>query len=769
MRKLLYTGLIVLVCLTLNAQSSLTLTNEGKTLYSIVLPSSATVSEIKASQQLKYYLDSISSCNFKIITESEVDAGSTQNFIFIGSTKFLKKEVKAGELQSLENDGVMIKRSGTNLLLYGEGKRGTIYAVYEFLSRNLDCRWWTPEVKYIPERKNIVLSDIDYSYSPPFRYRSHFTYNSLNGEEYSLSLHENGDRLPLDQTSGGSISILGFVHTFSVILPPSKYFSTHPEWYSDPNNNDLPSTIKTPLPAPQATQLCLTNKELQKQFIINTLEWIRENPTYDIVSVSQNDNREYCKCDNCQKVIKAEGSVSGLLMQFINKVAQAVELKYPEKRIETLAYYSTEKAPAITKPRANVIIRFAPIDADVGHSIKSENNARVRDNITEWAKLSKDNFYWGYQSNFAHPLLPHPGLHHLREDLQFLLSNNFKGVFIEDNTNPEGYGYFTDMQAWVTGRLLWNPNLNYKDLVNEYMDGYYGAASEYIKSYYYLVEKEYLESGSRLNTFNEDVSFITPSVVEQGLLLFNKALSAVSKDPLLLLRVKKEKISLEFTAVYLFPGQNFSEREKASSNSIALAGQNQIDLFIQNLETFTYDNIYVKNALHTYRNVLRADLEKKHKKYVSLYGNKYILQQDKFDFYQEGRLAEVVSDVEASDKKAASILGSTNEWAVRVNLNGFDEAIFKEKVKINCFMKINLNAENRKIDQKSTVSVGVYDEVHKKYLISKEIPIADLIGGYRKVSFGKMYLMPNYIIWFSVNAQNKEVQRFLIDKVELEK
>lgn len=769
MRKFLYTVLIVLVCLTLNAQNSLTLTNEGKTLYSIVLPSSATASEIKASQQLKYYLDSISSCNFKIITESEVDAGSPQNFIFIGSTKFLRNEVKAGEVRSLVNDGVMIKRRGTNFLLYGEGKRGTIYAVYEFLSRNLDCRWWTPEVKSIPKRKNIVLSDIDYSYSPPFRYRSHFTYNSLNGKEYSLSLHENGDRLPLDQSSGGSISILGFVHTFSVILPPSKYFSSHPEWYSDPNNNDLPSTIKTALPDPQATQLCLTNKGLQKQFISNTLQWISENPTYDIVSVSQNDNREYCKCDNCQKVIKAEGSVSGLLMQFINKVAHAVELKYPDKRIETLAYYSTEKAPSITKPHTNVIIRFAPIDADVGHSIKSENNARVRDNIINWAKLSKENFYWGYQSNFAHPLLPHPGLHHLREDLQFLLSNNFMGVFIEDNTNPEGYGYFTDMQAWVTGRLLWDPSLNYKDLVDEYMDGYYGAAAEYIKSYYYLVEKEYLRSGSRLNTFNEDVSFIKPSVVEQGLLLFSKASKAVSTDPLMLLRVKKEQISLDFTAIYLFPGRNFSETKKMSSSAVTLGEQNQIDLFIRNLETFSYDNIYVKNALQSYRNVLRADLEKKHKKYVSPYGNKYILQQDKFDFYQEGRLSEVVSDIDASDEKAASILGTTNEWAVRLDLNGFDKTLFKDKLKIDCFVKINLNAENRKIDQKSTVSVGVYDEVHKKYLISKEIPISDLIGGYRKVSFGKMYLMPNYIIWFSVNAQNKEVQRLLIDKIELEK
>ena len=76
-------------------------------------------------------------------------------------------------------------------------------------------------------------------YTPPFRYREHFTTSVQRDPLFATRLRENGHHQKQGEELGGHYSILGFVHTFDQLLPPAKYFKEHPEWYSDANSAGL--------------------------------------------------------------------------------------------------------------------------------------------------------------------------------------------------------------------------------------------------------------------------------------------------------------------------------------------------------------------------------------------------------------------------------------------------------------------------------------------------------------------------------------------------
>jgi len=40
-----------------------------------------------------------------------------------------------------------------------------------------------------------------------------------------------------------------------------------------------------------------------------------------------------------------------------------------------------------------------------------------------------------------------------------------------------------DFKMWIQNKLLENPDLNYDALVNEFSDGYYGAAGKHFRQY----------------------------------------------------------------------------------------------------------------------------------------------------------------------------------------------------------------------------------------------------------------------------------------------
>ena len=77
----------------------------------------------------------------------------------------------AGQLSALREDGFRIQTFADKIAFRGIGK-GTLYSVYHFLEKFLNCRKYSSTFKLIPQSSTISIPEIDISENPAMEIRS---------------------------------------------------------------------------------------------------------------------------------------------------------------------------------------------------------------------------------------------------------------------------------------------------------------------------------------------------------------------------------------------------------------------------------------------------------------------------------------------------------------------------------------------------------------------------------------------------------------------
>jgi hypothetical protein len=197
----------------------------------------------------------------------------------------------------------------------------------------------------------------------------------------------------------------GSVHTSYALLevggadlssrkPPPELYDANPDWFWP---RDSPNTYG---------QLCWHNSSLIDHITKNVKQFLRQNPSATIISVSQNDNRNYCQSPAEMKIIQAEGSPMGPLLRAVNKVADSIKDEFPHIAVDTLAYQYTRPAPSITIPRKNVIIRLCSIECNFAAALTDPSNAPFQHDMDAWSKISNRTYIWDYVVNFGAYVMP---------------------------------------------------------------------------------------------------------------------------------------------------------------------------------------------------------------------------------------------------------------------------------------------------------------------------------------------------------------------------
>jgi hypothetical protein len=519
-------------------QKLIVLTNEDETSrYRIVIPASPTEHELKAAKVLQDYLLRISGTALPVIG---ADKANSPYEIVLGQNERLD-EINIGiNLNDLKKDGFIIKTDSLRLIIAGGSEKGTLYGVYTFLEKYLGCRMYSPDVKFIPELKSIELDQINDLQVPAIEYRS--THYRVTWDDEYINWH----KLSHDE-NGGRQDWGMWVHTFHTLVPPDTYFADHPEYYSLVNGKRIP------------TQLCLTNAEVLKVTIQNLRKKIAENPEATYWSVSQNDNRNYCTCNNCKAIDESEGSPSGSIIQFVNQVAD----QFPDKMISTLAYEYGRKAPITLRPRENVNIMLCSIEIFRDRSIEEDTTSAdfMRD-VVEWGRIAKDIIVWDYVIQFPNLISPFPNFQVLKPNLQFFVNNSVTAMF--EQGNREVGGEFAELRAYLISKLLWDPDANVDTLMNDFLTGYYGAGGEPIQRYIDEMREALLESGTKLRIFgspNEAAdSYLTPPLIDRYEDLFDEAEAAVADSAELLERVRIARLPLDFAIMEQAKKEYIGER-----------------------------------------------------------------------------------------------------------------------------------------------------------------------------------------------------------------
>ena len=273
-------------------------------LYPIVIAGNVTEQERYAADELRYYLERMTSAPFTITTEPR-----EKGMLAIGHGAAACLGVND---RSLGDDGFLVKTTGSSLAVIG-GKRGVIYGVYELLER-LGCRFFTATCEKIPTSPLLALPDMETRQIPVLEYRDHNYYEFTQYSRFAVKMRLNGHFSPIREKHGGSNRYVWFCHTFDLLVPTELYADTHPEYYAL-----IGGVRKT---QKHCTQLCLTNPDVLEISIASVREALKANPEARIISITQNDWGESCQCDACRAADEEEHSPSGTLLRFVNAIAQ---------------------------------------------------------------------------------------------------------------------------------------------------------------------------------------------------------------------------------------------------------------------------------------------------------------------------------------------------------------------------------------------------------------------------------------------------------------
>ena len=214
----------------------------------------------------------------------------------VGQGPLARKMLPKIDWSKLGKEQTLIQSRGNVLVVAGGGPRGVLYAVYRLLQVKCGVRWWTPWATTIPKNRKLVLPSLNWSETPAFEYRDPYWFHAFDSD-WAARNFDNGFNARLDRKRGGKVEYAGFVHTYFGLVPPEKWFAAHPEWFSEING------VRTYRDA----QLCTTNPEMRRELLDQVRKKLRENPKAKIVSVSQNDCFNPCRCSVCHALSDREG------------------------------------------------------------------------------------------------------------------------------------------------------------------------------------------------------------------------------------------------------------------------------------------------------------------------------------------------------------------------------------------------------------------------------------------------------------------------------
>ena len=493
MKKILLAILATLMLASSASASDAVLYRNGRTDYRIILSRDALPAELTAVRELATYLEKITGTAPLAYYDTDVAPGKRE--IIVGKTN--REDSFPLDRSTLGEDGLRIKWKGSSGFITGPQTnygRGTLYAAYEFL-RLLGCEFYAKDTEVIPETKDLKVEKKDIVQVSPFEHRDIY-WSCVFGEEISAKLRLNAclttEKRNLRPEYGGMRTYTAnkFVHTFDKIIPPSEYFESHPEYFSEINGERTCKHLYS--------QICMSNPDVLRLTVEKVKEWIREDPESRIISVSQNDSfviESYCDCEKCHAINEEEGSPAGSLLRFTNAVADAIKDEFPDVAVDMLAYQYSTVPPKITVPRPNVVVRYCT-GACYPHPIEEcQVNAGPKSYIEKWNQICDRLYIWDYTTNFAQYLCPIANFGSLQPNLQFFRDHGVKGVFEQGMYQEGESGEFGDLRAYVLARLMWNPDENLESLVKGFLDAFYGNAAVYVGEFLDLLHKRVLESG----------------------------------------------------------------------------------------------------------------------------------------------------------------------------------------------------------------------------------------------------------------------------------
>ena len=370
--------------------------------------------------------------------------------------------------------------------------QGTCYAVYDFLERFCDVRWYGPtELEMVhPVAKTFEVKGTQVRRKPAFSYRvawplktDGMAYDLWNTPgERDMALFWRRMRLG-GEGCVGNHSLEGFYDRF---WKPRKgreqlFAGERPDWFAQGYEGKPP-------------QLCYSNPEPAAQLAEDARRFFDgKGVPYkglaqgDYFAVVPMDNSNYCKCPKCQGqirhtdlsfVLDPRGGASDYVFGFVNEVARELGKTHPDKYIAALAYANYGHHPKHTRLEPNISVGLClPVRTWWAPSVK-RNSMKV---YGDWVKNEPGRPFYLFLYYCSSGELPVFFAHTAAQQIKMFQRDGIKGAFL--------CGIAEQVDNYVTFRLWDDPSLDVDEMLDEFFERYYGEAAEPMKEFYLDVEK----------------------------------------------------------------------------------------------------------------------------------------------------------------------------------------------------------------------------------------------------------------------------------------
>jgi hypothetical protein len=82
--------------------------------------------------------------------------------------------------------------------------------------------------------------------------------------------------------------------------------------------------------------------------------------------------------------------------------------------------------------------------------------------------------------------MPYPNIRVLQPNIRTFRENNAIGIMEQAAYQCRG-GEFAELRSYVISRLLWSPDCDVEDVIDDFIFGYYGRAGKYVRQYFDLL------------------------------------------------------------------------------------------------------------------------------------------------------------------------------------------------------------------------------------------------------------------------------------------
>ncbi len=574
-----------------------TFVSSEKSDYKIVIPENASECEAYAAEELQKYIKQSTGATLSIVTDAGVTLG--QKLVSIGNTK-LVSEAKL-ETENLNLDGFRFKTEGETLLIKGQRDRGTLYGVYDFLEKYIGTRFLTAEFEYVPTVETVTLYQSDVTEIPDFSLRSRFANeigsNMAGGARMRLVSNRNPEGAATAKFGGGyKEDFIGDMHAYNGLVDYRVYGETNSDWYAEPTDN---SGEGDPYP-----QWCLSNGltddgkvsdeegTLIKAAIAAVKARVLEYPTGRYVGFGQNDNRNVCLCDDCDRQRGLFGGYSGHTIAFTNAVAQAVDESLKADGIDrellyvTYAYMYTIDAPKATAERAdlaapkdNVYVQLCPYyDYFNVPLYDMEGNFDFANAVTNWSKITDNFLIFDYTINFTHNYLWYPNFNVLKKNIEWYKELGVVGVVSSGSCES----YESRLQTYLFSKLQWNSNRDVNALISEFNRLYFGSAAagavmdEFVEFNNAWYERAATKNGGRekaglySRAWQTSMDTLSVDYVRQCQRYIDKAKAEISSDQTTttaqkntyLNNLTRAEVMVDFSKYYNYTALHFTTNER---------------------------------------------------------------------------------------------------------------------------------------------------------------------------------------------------------------